>query len=498
MSHSPKISVIMHVLFLTLCSASLCCYAFTAQEYSDALEKSILFFEGQRSGKLPSNQRLKWRGNSGLSDGSSYHVDLVGGYYDAGDNVKFGLPMAFTTTLLAWSVIEFGDSMHGQIENARAAIRWSTDYFLKAATATPGTLYVQVADPNMDHHCWERPEDMDTPRNVYKVSAQNPGSDVAAETAAALAAASIVFRSSDPSYSSKLLQTAMKVFDFADRHRGSYSDALSSVVCPFYCSYSGYNDELLWGASWIHAASQNGSYLDYIRSNGHTLGADDDDYSFSWDDKRAGTKVLLSKSFLEKNTEEFQLYKAHSDNYICSLIPGTPSFQAQYTPGGLLYKGSASNLQYVTTSAFLLLTYSKYLNLNGGAVKCGTSTVTADKLISQAKKQIDYILGDNPAKMSYMVGFGERYPQRIHHRGSSVPSVHDHPDHIACNNGFQYLYSSSPNPNVLVGAIVGGPDSKDNFSDDRNNYQQSEPATYINAPFVGAVAFFSANTHTNQ
>ena len=52
---------------------------------------------------------------------------------------------------------------------------------------------------------------MDTPRNVYKVSKQNPGSDVAAETAAALAAASIVFKDSDPSYSAKLLQTAMKV-----------------------------------------------------------------------------------------------------------------------------------------------------------------------------------------------------------------------------------------------------------------------------------------------
>lgn len=63
----------------------------------------------------------------------------------------------------------------------------------------------------MDHQCWERPEDMDTPRNVYKVSPQNPGSDVAAETAAALAAASIVFKTSDPSYSTKLLQTAMKV-----------------------------------------------------------------------------------------------------------------------------------------------------------------------------------------------------------------------------------------------------------------------------------------------
>lgn len=74
-----------------------------------------------------------------------FQVNLVGGYYDAGDNVKFGLPMAFSTTLLAWSVIEFGASMQNQIENAKAAIRWSADYLLKAATATPGTLYVQVS-----------------------------------------------------------------------------------------------------------------------------------------------------------------------------------------------------------------------------------------------------------------------------------------------------------------------------------------------------------------
>ncbi|XP_061368425.1 endoglucanase 1-like [Gastrolobium bilobum] len=491
MASTTTFLLMLQFLFLVFCSFYKPSFAFTSQEYYDALEKSILFFEGQRSGRLPSNQHLTWRGDSGLFDGSSYHVDLVGGYYDAGDNVKFGFPMAFTTTLLAWSVIEFGSSMQNQIENAKAAIRWSTDYLLKAATTTPDTLYVQVGDPNMDHRCWERPEDMDTPRNVYKVSAQNPGSDVAAETAAALAASSLVFKDSDPSYSSKLLQTAIQVFNFADRYRGSYSDSLNSVVCPFYCSYSGYHDELLWSASWIYKASGINSYVQYIQSNGHILGADDDVYSFSWDDKRAGTKILLSKEFLEKDSEEFQLYKAHADNYICSLMSGTPGFQAQYTPGGLLYKGSASNLQYVTSTAFLLLTYAKYLNSNGGVVSCGTSTVTGENLIKLAKTQVDYVLGNNPKKMSYMVGFGESYPKHIHHRGSSLPSVHVQAQHISCNNGFQYLDSGSPNPNVLVGAIVGGPDSNDNFSDDRNNYQQSEPATYINAPFVGAVAFFS-------
>ncbi|KAJ8764797.1 hypothetical protein K2173_010262 [Erythroxylum novogranatense] len=492
MAQATMVTTLLRSFLIILCSLCFPCSAFTSQDYADALEKSILFFEGQRSGKLPSNQRLTWRGDSGLSDGSTYHVNLVGGYYDAGDNVKFGLPMAFTTTMLAWSVIEFAGSMENQIENAKVAIRWSTDYLIKASTATPGTLYVQVGDPNIDHRCWERPEDMDTPRNVYKVTTQKPGSDVAAETAAALAAASIVFKDSDPTYSTTLLHTAMTVFDFADRYRGSYSDSLGSVVCPFYCSYSGYQDELLWGASWIHRASQNNSYLAYINSNGQTLGAEDDDYSFSWDDKRPGTKILLSKGFLEKNAAEFELYKTHSDNYICSLIPGTSSFQAQYTPGGLFYKASESNMQYVTTTTFLLVTYAKYLKSNGGVTKCGGSTVTAESLVAQAKKQVDYILGDNPAKTSYMVGFGSRYPQHVHHRGSSSPSIHTHQSRISCNDGFHYLYSASPNPNVLVGAIIGGPDRSDHFSDDRNNYQQSEPATYINAPFVGAVAFFSA------
>lgn len=52
---------------------------------------------------------------------------------------------------------------------------------------------------------------MDTPRSVFKVDKNNPGSDIAGETAATLAAASIVFRKCDPSYSSLLLQRAITV-----------------------------------------------------------------------------------------------------------------------------------------------------------------------------------------------------------------------------------------------------------------------------------------------
>lgn len=108
------------------------------------MSKSILFFEGQRSGFLPGDQGLSWRQNSGLGDGYSESVELTGGYYDAGDNVKFGFPMAFTTTMLAWSVVEFGDVMPpGELRNALVAVRWATDYLLKTVSI-PDRIYVQV------------------------------------------------------------------------------------------------------------------------------------------------------------------------------------------------------------------------------------------------------------------------------------------------------------------------------------------------------------------
>lgn len=46
-------------------------------DYRDALRKSILFFEGQRSGKLPPDQRVRWRKDSALHDGATAGVMLT-------------------------------------------------------------------------------------------------------------------------------------------------------------------------------------------------------------------------------------------------------------------------------------------------------------------------------------------------------------------------------------------------------------------------------------
>ncbi len=84
----------------------------------------------------------------------------------------------------------------------------------------------QVGDPNSDHACWERPEDMDTPRPAFQVNTNRPGSDVAAETAAALAAASLAFRDLDSIYSARLLTSAIQVCMFT-------TNAIITLFSPF-------------------------------------------------------------------------------------------------------------------------------------------------------------------------------------------------------------------------------------------------------------------------
>lgn len=60
---------------------------------------------------------------------------------------------------------------------------------------------------------------MDTTRTVYQVDASSPGSEAAADAAAALAAASIPFRKVDRNYSSVLLKNSRRVSDHQNHLR---------------------------------------------------------------------------------------------------------------------------------------------------------------------------------------------------------------------------------------------------------------------------------------
>lgn len=57
----------------------------------------------------------------------------------------------------------------------------------------------------------------------------------------------------------------------------------------------------MWGAAWLHKATKNPMYLNYIKVNGQILGAAEFDNTFGWDNKHAGARILLSKVYISSH-----------------------------------------------------------------------------------------------------------------------------------------------------------------------------------------------------
>jgi|GEM_PF-356616 len=428
--------------------------------YAEVLQKSLLFYDAQRSGDLPTSFPLNWRGDSALADGSDVGLDLSGGYYDAGDHVKFGLPMTSSMTMLGWGVVQYRDAYaaSGLLPQMLESLKWGTDWIIKAHPSA-NVFYAQVGNGSADHAFWGAPEAMTMARPSYRIDAQHPGSDVAGEAAAALAAASIVFRPTDSVYADLLLKHARELYTFADTYRGKYSDSIPDAA-SFYNSFSGVSDELAWGAIWLHKATGEQAYLTKAQAIYDTsLSGKQLQWTQSWDDKTYGTAVLLAKA------TDGQLYKADAERWLDYWTVGNSSGRIKYTAGGLAFLDTWGSLRYSANTSFLALIYSDTVADYGG------------RYHDFAVKQINYMLGDNPTNRSYVVGFGNNPPVNPHHRGAS--GVYDGNVNAPGNNR-----------HILYGALVGGPQSASDvdYVDLRSNYICNEVALDYNAGFQGAIA----------
>merc|ERR1719220_2324774 len=109
-----------------------------------------------------------------------------------------------------------------------------------------------------------------------------------------------------------------------------------------------------------------------------------------------------------------------------------------------------------------------------------TNGLSRQAVLDKAKFTAHYILGDNNAGQSYLIGYGDRYPQTPHHKSSACPKWGDD-----CGWG---TIPNGASPHILYGALVGGPDQNDNYSDGFNDYVANEVTTDYNAGFTSLVA----------
>ncbi|WP_433532156.1 glycoside hydrolase family 9 protein [Micromonospora sp. CA-263727] len=446
-------------------TASAVSAAVSAFNYAEALQKSLLFYEAQQSGKLPSWNRVSWRGDSALQDGTDVGLDLTGGWYDAGDHVKFGFPMAFSATMLAWGAVEYraGYVASGQLTHLLNNLRYVNDYFVKAHPS-PNVLYGQVGRGDDDHKWWGPAEVMPMARPAYKIDASCGGADLAGETAAAMAASSMVFRPTDAAYADKLLTHARQLYTFADTVRKSYHECVTDAT-SFYRSWSGWQDELVWGAIWLYRATGDAAYLARAESEYDRLGTEPQTttrsykWTVAWDNKQFGAYVLLA------NLTGRQKYIDDANRWLDFWTVGVDGERVRYSPGGMAVLDSWGALRYAANTAFAALVYSDRT----------TDATRKARYHDFAVRQINYALGDNPRNSSYVIGFGANPPRNPHHR-------------TAHGSWWDSMTVPTETRHTLYGALVGGPSSpNDAYTDSRSDYVMNEVATDYNAGFTSAL-----------
>ncbi|KAM3569023.1 hypothetical protein VYU27_008867 [Nannochloropsis oceanica] len=450
-----------------------------------SLQLSMLFYEAQRSGRLPANKRVSWRFDSSLDDGKDVGLDLTGGYHDAGDHIKFIFPAAGATTLLAWGGLAFEEGYKASMEmgNLLDCVKWSTDYLMKLHTAKD-EMYVQISDKPTDHFVFIRPEDMTLKRRSYKVTCANPGSQPVLESAAALAASHLLFKKHlkeggkeggvydrkpayDEEYVAELLRHAQELFDFGVRCPGHY--VLDGKV-PADCCYGGgpWEDEEAWAALWLYQATGTESYLEHAK---RTYGKCCSPYKlqdpfnawtqFGWDNKEAGVNLLLYS--LTQEEQYKRAFTTHMDGWATAdPIPRTPA--------GLSYVSQWGSLRVAANQAFLALI----------AAEAG---LHPQSYRNYAKSQVYYILGDccrnattGEVMKTYQMGFGPVHPRNPHHRATAC----DLEGNCECSDRGSF--------HILYGAIVGGPREDDSHHDKCADFITNEVALDYSAGFQGAVA----------
>jgi endoglucanase len=444
-------------------------------DYAEALQDSMYFYQAQRSGQLAPDNPVDWRGDSDLSDGSDNGVNLTGGYHDAGDLVKFGLPEAWAMNMLAWGLIDYpqGYADAGQTQTAMENLRWGDDYII-AAHPSADVFYGQVADPNTDHQYWGPAETNPTARPSYAVTASCPGSDLTGQASAALAASSIAFKTADPKYSAELLSQAESLYSFANTYRGDYASCITSAA-NFYNSFSGYWSQLVAAEIWLYRATGSMSWLTQAETDYANLPLAQQstlheyNWTVNWDDDSFADYVWMAQL-----TGQQQYITDAEDNLDWWTI-GFNGTKVSYSPGGEAFLSNWGSLRYSANAAFTALEFSNYLTAHG------LDATRATTYHNFAVQQINYMLGDNPNHMSYEVGFTN---------GGTNTSWSQYPHNAPAHDSWaDNLTTPAQTRHLDYGLLVGGPASaNDQYTDQRSNYQETEGALDYNALFSGDLA----------
>ncbi len=484
-------------------------------DYAKLLQYSMYFYDANMCGTgVDENSQYVWRGNCHTYDAQvpmqtmadikspgtnltqsfmdQYKdvldpdgdgcIDVAGGFHDAGDHVKFGMPENYAAATLGWGYYEFRDAYAktGQDAHIETILRYFNDYLMKCTFRDDnGTVVAhcyQVGEGGLDHSYWNSPEVDEMARPAWFLTAENPQTDYVVSAAGSLAINYLNFKDTDPAYAEKSLDYAKALMDFAMTNEKQLSINAEGPMA-FYNS-SKWEDDYCWAAAWMYLSTGDVKYLedaapyvDYYAPSG---------YCYNWNDMWGGANTVwgvINQTHPELDLVNMVRTAQGKNQYVYDdfwdeVEKCFPTWQALETPGGYAFLSVWGSARYNTAMQLIAYVYDKYNN----AGKPGQYS-------EWAKGQMDYVLGDNPLERCYVVGYSENSAKFPHHRAASGLTK--------CEDPEEHRY-------VLYGALVGGPDGEDKHNDTTADWIYNEVTIDYNAAFVGASAALYAYYGTDD
>jgi hypothetical protein len=465
-------------------------------DYASALQQSLYFYDANMCGtEVGEHAALDWRDDCHTYDVFEYNgqeVDLTGGFHDAGDHVKFGLPAAYSAFTLGYSYHLFPEAYTETKQDAH--LKEITDhfaeYFRKCAIYEDGKVVafcyqVGTGGGEADHGYWGSPEEQPEVgangyvRDAYFSDDKNINADIVSATIAALTINYINFGNEED------LKVAIDLHNyleqFTDMIVNDLSDDTDDIeivsTVPEYPRWESIAypnspwDYLCLGEYALNLATDTDDYTTIMNAkltksprfwdnNGGYS-----DYPVGWDGIWPYVGFLAKELGAER--AEAVLFSRIKDK---NLVIGNK--YVDFTkPDVYGYVDEWGSARRNAAFQFTGLAYEKF-------------TEADDSLYAiWAVGQMDYLFGKNDNNQAFMIGYNYRgdvnYPAHPHHRASSSPAYGNQ----VTGNG------TKEQSHILVGALVGGPQDADGtYEDTAENYITNEVALDYNAGFVAALA----------
>ena len=409
--------------------------------YAKLLQYSLYFYDANMCGSAADNSAFSWRSACHTGDA------VAGGFHDAGDAIKCGLTAGFTASTLGWMCYEYQDQFQetGTMEHYQLIMNEFCDFF-KASTTLSGdevsSFVYEMGDDGKDHSTWYAPEKMWDRDSSETYSVKDGASNVAAQYAAALAQNYIISgREEDLTYATAL-------YNFAAKYRKMTYDQSTYQDKDV-------QDDISWAAGWMYLATKQDDYL--TENSKYTSSTNDWTKDYCYANASLGAAIINA---------EITGNWSYATSCIDSVVNAN---QNQYYV--MNSWGSARHNTLMQTCALVVSHHKE----------------ESGKDYSEwAKKQMNYILGDNNANVCLVVGWNDVSATSPHHRAASnLTNSSDWHEY----NSWDGDYASSGG-HILYGALCGGPTSSDftTYNKTAKDATSNEVALDYQVGLVGAAA----------